>query len=234
MFPGAVGVTDLRVYRWETPDGLRGGSPHVHLVCSEGYVVTEGSGAVQTITAAGYAETPLEPGDIVWFSPGTIHRLVNGDGHLRLTTVMQNDGLPEAGDAVLTYPAEHLADRAAYDAVTSLLGADGTPAQERARARRDLAIAGFGELRRAAERGDPAPLREFYVAANRLVEHRLDAWRTRWETTASRAAQRTGEQIEALTRGDHDHLRAAEIRSTRAAGGRTLGMCGFLRPYALR
>jgi mannose-6-phosphate isomerase-like protein (cupin superfamily) len=112
-FPGAVGISDLRVYDWPTADGVCGGSPHMHLVCAETYVVTGGEGSVQTLTWSGYAETPLTAGSVVTFTPGTIHRLVNGDGRLRITVVMQNSGLPEAGDAVFTFPAAVLADAAA-------------------------------------------------------------------------------------------------------------------------
>lgn len=66
-------------------------------------MVTAGRGTVQTLTTSGYEETPLEPGTVAWFTPGTIHRLTN-DGGLQITVVMQNSGLPEAGDAVLTLP----------------------------------------------------------------------------------------------------------------------------------
>src|SRR5262245_61519905 len=97
--PGAVGVSGLQVYDWPTADGLCGGSPHVHLACAEAYVVIEGKGSVQTLNTEGFASTPLRPGTVLWFTPGTIHRLVNDDG-LRIVVIMQNDGLPEAGDAV--------------------------------------------------------------------------------------------------------------------------------------
>src|SRR5687768_5708435 len=96
-FPGAVGVSHLRVYDTRAPDGLAGGTPHVHTVCTEAYLVVNGAGAVQTLTTEGYQETALEPGVAVWFTPGTIHRLVN-HGDLELFVLMQNDGLPEAGD----------------------------------------------------------------------------------------------------------------------------------------
>ena len=75
--PGGVGLSRLRVYDWEGPDGLRGGSPHVHLVCSEAYLVLGGEGAVQTIGPAGFAETPVERGSLLWFTPGLVHRLIN-------------------------------------------------------------------------------------------------------------------------------------------------------------
>ena len=96
-FPGATGVTVLDVYDWPAPDGLPGGSAHVHLASTEGYVVLEGAGRLQTLGERGYAETPLRPGECLWFTPDTIHRLVN-DGGLRLLIVMQNAGLPEHGD----------------------------------------------------------------------------------------------------------------------------------------
>lgn len=101
--PGAVAVSHLRVYDWPAADGVSGGTPHLHLTCSEAYVVTGGRGAVQTLTASGYEVTPLTPGTVAWFTPGTIHRLVD-EGDLRITVLMQNGGLPEAGDAVLTLP----------------------------------------------------------------------------------------------------------------------------------
>jgi mannose-6-phosphate isomerase-like protein (cupin superfamily) len=102
-FPGATGVTVLDVYDWVAPDGLPGGSAHVHLASTEGYLVLSGAGRLQTLSERGYAQTPLHPGDCLWFTPGTIHRLVN-DSELRLLVVMQNAGLPEHGDAVLTFP----------------------------------------------------------------------------------------------------------------------------------
>ena len=235
LFPGGTSVSELRVYPWETPDDRHGGSPHMHLVCTEGYLVLDGDGAVQTLTTAGFAETPLRPGDVVWFTPGTIHRLINGDGRLRLNVVMQNDGLPEAGDAVLTYPPEHLVDRATYDAATSLVDADtGLPDERRARARRDLAIAGFARLRKAAEAGDPEPLRAFHAAAAHLVSGLLDEWRRRWSSTAAEAARRTGAQLDALAGGDHGHLREAEVRRVPRPEQTALGMCGYLSRFDLR
>ena len=56
--PGAVGLSHLSAYDWEAADGVCGGSPHLHLVCTEAYVVTGGRGAVQTLTVAdGYRDT---------------------------------------------------------------------------------------------------------------------------------------------------------------------------------
>ena len=54
--PGAVGVSKLCVYDTVTPDGLHGGTPHLHLCCTEAYVVTSGTGSVQTLS--GQAVSP--------------------------------------------------------------------------------------------------------------------------------------------------------------------------------
>ncbi|WP_037662603.1 cupin domain-containing protein, partial [Streptomyces aurantiacus] len=156
--PGGIGVSRLRVYDWPAADGLRGGTPHLHLTCTEGYTVVSGRGAVQTLTPAGFRQDPLAPGALVWFTPGTIHRLVN-EGDLTIHVLMQNSGLPEAGDAVLTLPPHLLADPATYRAAVAL-PADGTEqaTEAAARRRRDLAVEGFTALRAATGAGDPEPL----------------------------------------------------------------------------
>ncbi|MFE3490901.1 cupin domain-containing protein, partial [Streptomyces griseus] len=178
--PGAVAVSHLSVYDWPAADGLRGGTPHLHLTCSEGYVVVGGSGSVQTLTAAGFQETPLTPGALVWFTPGAVHRLVNEDG-LRVIVLMQNSGLPEAGDAVLTLPPRCLADPEAYRAAATLpVDAEEAVQERAARARRDLAVEGFLVLREAVENGDPEPLAAFHRAAAALVRPRTPEWRGRW------------------------------------------------------
>ncbi|WP_394435713.1 cupin domain-containing protein [Streptomyces sp. SGAir0957] len=225
--PGGVAVSHLSVYDWPAADGLCGGTPHLHLTCSEGYVVTGGSGAVQTLTATGFQETPLAAGTVAWFTPGTIHRLVNEDGQLRIVVLMQNSGLPEAGDAVLTLPPEYLTDPDTYAAATALPADAPEAEQERAaRARRDLAIKGYLRLRE-----EPGELAAFHEAAAALVRHRLDAWRTRWERGAAAAAATTGHQLDRLAAGDTGHLAQAVVRSgTPSARGR-FGMCGRLNVY---
>ncbi|WP_222195841.1 cupin domain-containing protein [Modestobacter italicus] len=229
--PGAVGLSRLSVYPWSTEDGLHGGSPHLHLCCSEAYVVISGRGRLQTLTVeGGAAELPLTAGDVVWFTPGTIHRAVN-DGDLQVVVVMENSGLPEAGDAVLTLPAEHLRDPDAYAAATSLAGPDGRPSPERARARRDLAVAGFLELRERTAAGDTGALTAFHEAAAALVRPRVPDWRERWASGALAAAQRTGDRLDALADGEALHLRGAKVHGLSSRAEPVLGMCGFLSPY---
>lgn len=231
--PGAVGVSRLSVYETLAPDGLVGGTPHMHLCCSEAYVVVAGEGAVQTLAGSGYAETPLTPGTVAWFPPGTIHRLVNGGG-LQLVVLMQNSGLPEAGDAVLTFPPDVLADPRAY-AAAARLPEGGVPGSDPRGAyqRRDLAVSGFLALRDAAQRdGAERALAGFHRAAVALVRPKLAEWRQRWEAGALRAATETGRQMDALAAGDGGHLAEGGVHVLPGPSehGRH-GMCGLLDTY---
>lgn len=231
--PGAIGVTHLKVYEWPTSDGLAGGSPHVHFACSEAYYVIGGQGAVQTLSAAGFAETPLTPGRLVWFTPGVIHRLINHD-RLEILVIMQNAGLPEAGDFVLTFPLPILHDAEAYWRATSLASAERVYASdaEAARRRRDLAIEGFLALRAAVAEQGPAALEQFYRAALPLLQPRLATWRVRWEQGPLAVTQATGAQLAALSAGHIDHLLQGRLQSLPAPEGeRQLGMCGRLAVY---
>ncbi|MER5979533.1 cupin domain-containing protein [Streptomyces sp. NPDC001857] len=229
--PGGVAVSHLRVYDWPAADGMHGGTPHLHLACSEGYVVTGGRGAVQTLTASGFEETPLAPGTVAWFTPGTIHRLVN-EGDLRITVLMQNSGLPEAGDAVLTLPPEYLTDPETYAAATTV-PAD-APEEEQARiarARRDLALEGYRILREA---DGPEPLTAFHRAAAALVRPRLAEWRERWQRGAAAAAAATGDQLDRLADGDVAHLADAAVHAEQPSAYGKFGMCGRLDLYRPR
>lgn len=229
--PGGIGVSRLRVYDWEAADGRRGGTPHIHLTCSEGYAVTGGRGAVQTLTTDGFEETALSPGALVWFTPGTIHRLVN-EGDLTIVVLMQNCGLPEAGDAVLTLPPRLLTDPATYRAAVTLPeGASEMDLERAARRRRDLAVEGFTALREAAQAGDHEPLAAFHRAAAALVRPLAGAWRERWRRGAHAAAAATGAQLDGLERGDAAHLAQARIRAEQPSVRGRFGMCGRLDVY---
>src|SRR5262245_5034896 len=232
--PGAVGVTHLKVYDTQAPDGLVGGSPHLHFACTEAYMVLAGHGAVQTLSAAGFKELPLEPGRLVWFTPGLIHRLINLDGQLEILVVMQNAGLPEAGDFVLTFPSEVLADEQAYLNAASLApsGHVYTSSVEAARRRRDLAVEGFMVLRERFEERGVAALEEFYRAAVQLIRPKLEAWHAVWEGGPLAAARRTGDQLDGLQHGRLDHLLEGAIYGLASPGEqRRLGVCGTLGVY---
>jgi mannose-6-phosphate isomerase-like protein (cupin superfamily) len=233
-FPGAVGVSHLRVYDSEAPDGLRGGTPHIHTVCSEAYAVVGGRGAVQTLTIDGFAETPIEAGSFVWFTPGTVHRLINRSGDLEILVIMQNAGLPEAGDMVITMPPEVLDDGPGYAALAVLPADEATTSGSggAARLRRDLGVEGFAGLKAALEQGDTAPLERFYAQAAALVRPKAGEWQERWRATALRAATTTGEQIEAVVAGDVDHLLHASVHHLPPPPHeRRMGCCGTLGTY---
>ncbi|MCE7081931.1 cupin [Streptomyces sp. ST2-7A] len=255
--PGGVGISHITAYDWPAADGVCSGSPHLHLACAEAYVVTAGEGEVQTLTPflpeggsepgggtagsrppdagaapepRGYRAHPLTPGAVVWFTPGTVHRMVNRGG-LRVTVVMQNSGLPEAGDAVLTLPPEHLVDTETYARAVALPPPDDPAVGEAARRRRDLAVAGYTELRRALEAGDDGPLREFRAAAARLVAPRVAAWRERWRAGAMEAALRTGRVLDALERGEEPDPVASRVRAVEPTRHGGWGMCGRRQEY---
>jgi len=225
-FPGGTSVSRLTVYTGQCVDGLEGGTPHLHTASTEAYVVVGGRGALQTLSRAGFAETPLLPGTTVWFTPGTIHRAVNHGG-LEVVVVMSNAGLPEAGDAVMTFPPEVVADPAAYQAAATLPTAAASPAVEAAvAARRDLAVDGFLRIAAALREGDTAPLERFYAAAAALVRPKVAGWRRLWERTVAQEARRTAEVLDALDRGDAGHLGEAALLA--APNGERWGMCGHL------
>ncbi|MGX5773010.1 hypothetical protein ACWKWN_19905 [Microbacterium trichothecenolyticum] len=60
-FPGATSVTLLDVYDDVAPDGLRGGSPHMHLASTECYVVIGGRGELHTLDPGAHFAT-----SVVW------------------------------------------------------------------------------------------------------------------------------------------------------------------------
>jgi mannose-6-phosphate isomerase-like protein (cupin superfamily) len=231
IFPGGTAVSGLSVYPWEAADGLCGGSPHMHLTCTEAYVTVSGRGAVQTLTASGLRETPLTAGTVAWFGPGTIHRAVN-HGDLRVVVVMQNSGLPEAGDAIFTFPPDVLADRERFRSIAILPEASDAAA----RRRRDVAVSGFRTLVDQVEAGNVGALEDFYRAGVALVADHVDHWTELWRSGAMAAAERTGEHLKALRDGRIDHLMRAGVRSAEAPApdDRRFGMCGRLDTYDVR
>jgi hypothetical protein len=256
-FPGGTSVSRLSVYDWPTTDGaglVGGGTPHLHLASDEGYVVLSGAGSVQTLGPDGYAEHPLTAGTLLWFQPGVVHRLVN-DGDLEILVVMSNAGLPEAGDAVMTFPGDVLADAERYaaaatlpalppdtiatvpssDAVTAGPATADTMTADAARARRDLAVEGFTVLReRVLAEGPDVPMGELYDAAARLVRDKVPGWQLTWDSTVRASADRTAGALVALAAGAAPHLRDAATASTQARSGPPrYGMCGRLRTWAL-
>ena len=234
--PGGIGVTHLRVYDFPGPDGLSGGSPHMHFACTESYFVVGGNGAVQTLSSQGYRETPLRSGSVVWFTPGVIHRLINYDGRLEIYAVMENQGLPEHGDSVLTFPDQYLQNEADYLSVASLSpkGSVCADSHEAATRRRDLAVNGFLALRDRVEKEGVDALRPFYEKAVKLMQPKESQWRQIWIEGPAATIGRTENCLNALKAGSSDYLSEAavfEIPIQPETETRKLGFCGTLRPY---
>ena len=233
--PGGTSVSHVQVYDTVGPDGLAGGSPHLHTVCTEAYLVIAGEGLVQTLSGEGYAETPLVDGTIAWFSPGTIHRLINHDGALELYVLMSNAGLPEAGDMILAFEPDLLADATAYRAVADLpvdaTTTDGAP--DAAMRRRDLAVAGLHHWRDAVEANGPAALDPLYRAAVDLLGDRPHGWAELLAGDPEVDLARSRTQVSALTTSDRSEAAArlgkSAIRSTSLHPDvRRMGCCGTL------
>ena len=245
LFPGGTSLSHLRVYDWPAPDGAGqsgSGTPHLHTASSEGYVVLAGAGSVQTLGPHGFAETVLVPGAVVWFTPGVVHRLVN-DGGLEILAVMSNSGLPEAGDAVLTFPVEVLDDVGRYRQAAALPApgprpghedADDDVVAEAARTRRDLALEGFATLRARVEHEGPAGLDDLYAAAGRLVADRVPQWQKIWAAGVLAQTTATAQALAGLAEGNAQHLAQSAVGSAAARPGpRRYGMCGRLQTWAL-
>lgn len=242
-FPGSTAVSRVRVYDWPASDGLHGGTPHVHTASTEAYLVTGGSGEVHTLSPEGPAQDPLCPGDVLWFGPGTVHRLVNAED-LELVVVMQNAGLPEAGDAglpeagdaVLTFPREILTDPAAYAEAAALpTGASEKGLAEAARARRDLALQGYRELVAAVREQGARALDAFHRDAAALVRPHVQRWRELWEESVQAETERTRRQLLALDDGDPGIMgEASVVRAEPHPVPRRFGMCGRLHTWRPR
>ncbi len=226
--PGATLVTRLKVYDTVTVDGKIGGTPHFHFLCTEMYFVLAGSGAVEMIDMRGFAEVELKPFAALVFSPGTLHRLVNPHGDLELLVVMQNSGLPERGDNVVSFVEEIMADDAQFREAMRV------QSFEDAYRRRDRGVEGFLRLKSAFEtdlENGQAALRRFYDHAARRIEPRRSEWQRIIEQGALRAAEESIAQLHALDAGDTSYLSHARHVLIESGEYQTPGFCGRLNRY---
>jgi hypothetical protein len=222
--PGAIAVSRVSAYDWPGVDGFSGGTPHLHTTCDEGYLVLAGDGMVQTLSSCGFAQHSLAVGTLLWFTAGTVHRLICGEGGLELVVLMQNAGLPEAGDAILTFPPQLLADPARYLRESRLPpGCD--PARS-ARARRDLAVEGFLRLRAEVEARGTVALEPLYAAANELVLPMLPRWRELWRSHARARSARTGQLLDRLSGRAPQILGEGMVSVVQRPMGSYYGLCG--------
>ncbi|MDI2037175.1 cupin domain-containing protein [Paenarthrobacter nitroguajacolicus] len=236
-FPGATAVSEVSIYDWPGLDGAAGGSPHLHTASTEAYVVQQGTGRLETLDSRGFTSTPLAPGKVVWFTPGTVHRAINDSGDLRVLVVMQNAGLPENGDAVMTFPPEHLVDADAYARAASLpsknADAGDAAAEAAARRRRDLALEGYLELKAAVQASGVGALASFHAAAARLVRGKAGVWRDYLAGGAEQQAELTGQQLDSLDAMESFYLQGARTTMGERKTRRIYGMCGRIQAWEL-
>ena len=230
-------MSEVSIYNWPSQDDMAGGSPHVHTASTEAYVVVEGPGRLETLDSRGFTVTPLTPGVVVWFTPGTVHRAINDSGNLRVLIVMQNAGLPENGDAVMTFPPEHLVDVDAYSRAASLPSrdADGgdAAAEAAARRRRDLALEGYLELKHAVMTSGVSALAGFHAAAVRLVSGRAGTWRGYLAEGAARQAGLTKDNLDSIESMESFYLQASRTTIGERKTRRIYGMCGRIQAWEL-
>lgn len=219
--PGATLTTRLKVYE-------PGGTPHFHLLCTEMYFVIGGSGSVEIIDGNGVSEVELALHDAYVFSPGTLHRLSNPHGDLELFIYMQNSGLPERGDNVVTFRRETMNDPEAYCRAMAI----SSPAD--ALRRRDGGVEGFLEVKAAFARSPEAgraALDELYRATARATRALRPEWRQIVTDGALAEAEISLARAEALDRGEVDYLFQSKQHLIRPQPYSKAGYCGMLNRY---
>ena len=231
ILPAGVGLAHIKVYADPGPDGVVCGGAHMHTVSSEIYYVLAGSGQLELLSVPGVQTLDLAPGQVVSFRPGVIHRLLNPNRDLQILAIMQNGGLPERGDFVLTFPPEVLNSPTAYS--TALQVASHADALRR----RDLASQGFTTLKQAMLANPTAGqdlLRQFYRAASKLIAPKVDGFEWVLKSGPQAELKESLDAVDFLRIGRTDYLeraRFAPINPSPAPG--KPGLVGELRSYAL-
>jgi len=226
--PGAVLMTRLQVYDSVTPDGQIGGTPHVHLVCTEMYVVLSGGGAVEIIDKDGFSRVELKQHDALLFTPGTIHRLINPNRDLHILAIMQNSGLPERGDNVVTFVNEHLATDEAYRAAMKV------STLEEAYSRRNRGVEGFLQLKAAfaaSHEEGLAALQRFYQFAEERTAQFRDEWHEIVQQGAMLEVNSSLSQLAQLKQGATNYLLTSAYTMISTDEESKLGFCGHLNRY---
>jgi len=228
QMPGATLMTRLRVYDTPTPDGQIGGTPHVHLGCTEMYIVLGGHGAVEIIDKEGFSRVELAQNDALLFSPGTIHRLINPNRDLEILVIMQNSGLPERGDNVVTFTDEWLASDERYAEAMRVSSV------EEAYQRRNRGVDGFIQLKAAFDESPEAgraALQQFYEHALARTTQKQQQWREIVEAGALTAAQESLAQIEQLQQQQTSYLTENAYTVIKTGDETKPGFCGHLNRY---
>lgn len=231
ILPGGVGLTHIKVYTDPAPDGSIGGGAHIHMVCAEIYYVLAGSGQIELLSIDGIETIDLLPHKAVFFRPGVFHRVLNPNKNLELLAIMQNGGLPERGDFVMSFPQDILTSPTAYQSAVR------APNIEAALKRRDLSLQGYNQLKAAfaqSKDAGQAALRNFYEAARKLIAPKVDGFEWVLKVGAQNEAKNSLDACDFIKAGRTDYLersRAAALYPIEKPA--KPGMCGELHAYAL-
>jgi mannose-6-phosphate isomerase-like protein (cupin superfamily) len=226
--PGATLATRLKVYDTPSLDGQRGGTPHMHLLCSEMYFVVAGSGFVEMIDWQGFSRQALNPKSALIFSPGTLHRLINPESDLELFITMQNSGLPERGDNIVSFNSDILNNENAYQKAMKV------SSFEEALVRRDRGVEGFLDIKAAFDtslvEGQRA-LKHFFDLATERTKHLYASWQQVINHGALQEAQMSLEHLGDLSQGKTYYLEQAQHFAIQPSDFKTPGFCGALNRY---
>lgn len=231
-----IGLSQVRVYSTEAPDGQCSGTPHLHVACSELYFPLRGTGAAEFLTADGPQRVSLQPGAPVQFTPGTVHRLISGPDPLEILVIMENGHLNEHGDVVFAFPDEDLADAATY-AKLAWTGPPEAPDMAAVERRRDRAVTGFTQRASAWQR-DPgvglAQLERLHELAVTLVAPAAARWPRLIARGPASAAAALAARAEAAAERDTRFLRQARVTQLTEYDDQKLTprMCGHLWSYS--
>jgi mannose-6-phosphate isomerase-like protein (cupin superfamily) len=226
-FPGASIGVRVKVYDSKAPDGKISGTPHVHLLCTELYFVLAGSGAVELIDDNGLHIVELNPYDILFFTPGTIHRLINPNRNLELLVVEQG-GFPEYGDSVICLPDEFLSDPVRYDRIRM------ADTVEQAVRRRNMAVEGFNQLRDSFEHNvadGRDSLARFYGRCHERTAHLYPVWEAAIQEGPVAEAQQCLDRLSELKKGSSRNLIATGFRVMSGRSCEGIGYCGYIHKY---
>ncbi len=231
ILPSGVGLTHIEVYTEAGPDGVIGGAPHIHMVCSEIYYVLEGKGQIELLSAEGLETVELLPNKAVSFRPGIFHRVLNPNRNLKLLDISQHGGLAERGDFVMSFPVEVLSSPAEYAKAVRVR------TREEAIRRRDLAVKGYLPIREAFGRGKEEgreKLREFYRAARDLMAPKVDGFEWVLKVGAQNEVKDSLDACDFIRSGRTAYLeRARHAAMYPLKDAAHPGMSGELRPYML-
>lgn len=228
VLPGGILVSRVRIYDTVSPDGQRGGTPHIHLASDEMYYCLSGQGAVEIIDWEGFKRYSIAPGEVMSFTPGTIHRAINLRRDLTILVIMQNKGLPEQGDVAICFPRTTLSSRATYEKRMSVF------TDEDAFRRRDLGVEGFLDLKSTFERSLKAGrelLDRFYRRALENTRKQLADWRQVIETGPAVEVQRSRDIITTLESGSIVSLRRGRGKAVCSNSRTSFGYCGYVESY---